>query len=91
MYKKKNGALETHFEKIIDVKRLAKSTQFYTIFHILKHGKPIVDFMNFKSLYQRVGLHNVPQKYWSKTSAWEMEKYLSMFEIENLKDKVKKS
>ena len=32
----KDGILETHFEKISDVKRSAKFTQLCTIFYILK-------------------------------------------------------
>ena len=83
LYKKKGEALETYFEKISDAKRSAKFTQFYTIFHILKQGRPTVDFMNFKTLYQRVKLQNVLQKHWSESSAWKMEKYLSIVEIEN--------
>ena len=42
--------------------------------------------MNFKTLYQRVGLENVLQKHWSKLNSWEMAKCLSMVEIKNLKD-----
>lgn len=69
----------------------AKLIQFSTLFHILKKGRPISDFLNFKVLYQYNGMPNVPQSHWSESSGWEIEKFLSMIEKEDLKENVKKA
>lgn len=64
---------------------LAKTMQFLTIFKILKNGRPILDYLNYKSYLQFRGVHHFPCSHWLQSSAWEIVKYLAMVEKEDLK------
>ncbi len=38
------------------------------IFHLLKHGKPMIDFEHMKGLFDFVNVHHTPRKYWTNSS-----------------------
>jgi hypothetical protein len=46
--------------------------QFVTLFHLLKLGKPIIDFESMHGLLQFLKVENIPNKHWTNTSGWGM-------------------
>ncbi|KAH9323967.1 hypothetical protein KI387_043908 [Taxus chinensis] len=87
----KGGTITSHIGKMKETNLHAKFIQFSTLFQILKKGRAMSDFLDFKVLYQFNGMLNVPQSHWSESSGWEMAKCLSMIEKEDLKENVKKA
>jgi len=68
---------------------LSKSAKFSTIFNILKLGKAIYDFIDWRYLFSFVDVPNFPNKHWLENRAWQMEKCIAMDEIDDLKEIVK--
>jgi hypothetical protein len=42
-----------------------KYVQFVTLYHILAHDHPMIDFEGFKVLFQMLKVKNVGRKHWS--------------------------
>jgi len=38
------------------------------IFHLLKHGKFMIDFEHMKDLFDFLKVHHTPRKYWTNSS-----------------------
>jgi hypothetical protein len=51
-----------------------KIFQFVAMWHILQQGRPIIDFVAFKFLFQFLNIENYPHKYWFNSTRWNMAK-----------------
>jgi hypothetical protein len=41
-------------------------------FHMLKHGRPMIEFEHMKGLFDSLKIHHIPKKHWANLSSWEM-------------------
>ena len=62
--------------------------QFSTLFQVLSHGRPMCDYEHEQYLLRHLKVKNVPQKHWSETSGWEMNKHLYASVLAALKEVV---
>lgn len=69
----------------------SNTIQFSIIFNILKLYKPIFGFINLRDLFSCIHVPNIPNNHWLEGNTWEMEKYLAMVVIENLREIIKHS
>jgi hypothetical protein len=44
------------------------------IFHLLKNGRPIIDFESLNELFEFLKFANAPKKHWTDLSGWGMAK-----------------
>jgi hypothetical protein len=42
------------------------------IFHLLKHGKPMIDFEHMKGLFDFLKVHHMPRKHSTYSTSWGM-------------------
>jgi hypothetical protein len=47
---------------------LEKKIQFVENFHLLKNGKPMIDFESLKELFKFWKFFNAPKKHWKNSS-----------------------
>lgn len=55
------------------------------IFTILKKGKPMINFIDYKILFKLANVQNLPSAHWSDRNYWEMSKCLAIVEIDDLR------
>jgi hypothetical protein len=46
--------------------------QFVPLWHLLKHGHSMIDFEEFKQLFQILKVENYPRKQWNDSTGWTM-------------------
>ncbi len=49
-----------------------KIVQFVAIFHLLKHGRPMINFEHMKGLYDFLKIHHMPRKHLTYSTSWGM-------------------
>jgi hypothetical protein len=54
--------------KLVVNGRKIKKKKTITIFHLLKHGKPIRDFEHMRGLFDFLKGHHTPKKYWTNSN-----------------------
>jgi hypothetical protein len=71
----------------LDLRQVAedkkKLVQFTSIFSLLSKGKPMIDYEDFKPLFEFLKLRSIPKKHWTNGVGWEMS--------EHIKNEVKKA
>jgi len=45
-----------------------KNVQFVATFHMLKHGRPMINFEHMKGLFDFLIVHHTPKKHWTYSS-----------------------
>jgi hypothetical protein len=53
-----------------------KIFQFAAMWHLLQQGRPMIDFVAFKFLFQLLNIENYPHKYWFNSTKWSMAKVM---------------
>jgi hypothetical protein len=62
-----------------------KGVQFSTLFQILSHGHPMVDYCESQHLLRYLNVKNVPKKHWCETSGWEMSEHIEVVVLDALR------
>ena len=65
-----------------------KEVQFATLFEILSHGRPMVDYKRFEALFKHLRVKNMPTRYWSETTSWKMSEHLYLSMLSRLRSVV---
>lgn len=58
------GTITAQFEKWLNTILVSKILQFFVIFTILKKGKPMIDFIDYKILFMLTNVQNLPSAHW---------------------------
>jgi hypothetical protein len=62
-----------------------KRVKFSTLFQILSHGHPMVDYCESQHLLRYLNVKNVPKKHWCETSGWEMSEHIEVVVLDALR------
>jgi hypothetical protein len=62
-----------------------KYIQVVAIFHLLKNGKPMIDFENLKELFEFLKNFNAPKKHWTSSSEWGMARAMHNVVLKQMK------
>jgi hypothetical protein len=65
-------AFNFKFQKHNKVEKKNKNVRFVTIFHLLKLGRPIINFESMHGFLQFLKVENTPDKHWMDTNGWGM-------------------
>jgi hypothetical protein len=68
-----------------------KLVQFSTLFHVLKRGRPMVEFEQLRELLQHLQTWHMPHKHWSDVNGWEMAHHLHLQVLRALKEHVQQA
>jgi hypothetical protein len=56
--------------------RARKINQFGTMFHILQHGRPMLEYESMRQLFTFLKMPHLSKKHWSDNFGWLIAKYL---------------
>lgn len=77
--KKNKNKIITKFLSILDwlqidvpSKYKLKNLQFISIYHLLNHGRPMIDYEHMKGLFQMLKVKFVSKKHWFDMLSWAM-------------------
>ena len=62
-----------------------KGVQFATLFEILSHGHPMVDYERSEVLLKHIRVKNMPARHWSENIGWKMSKHLHLLVLSCLR------
>jgi hypothetical protein len=67
------------------VKFFLKYIQFVAIFHLLKNGRPMIDFKSLKELFEFLKFVDAPKKHWIDSSEWGMARAMHNVVLKQMK------
>jgi len=53
-----------------------KIAQFATVFHMLQHGRPMLEYESMRELFTFLKMPHLSKKHWGDNSGWLMAEYL---------------
>ena len=53
-----------------------KIAQFATVFHMLQHGRPMLEYESMRELFTFLKMPHMSKKHWGDNSGWLMAEYL---------------
>jgi hypothetical protein len=66
-----------------------KLVQFVTLFHTLKHGKPLLEYEAHENLFDFLNLEENPKMHWTYNSGWAMVQHMHGIILEATKSIVR--
>lgn len=84
------GSLHSLFKEKISTKLQSKILQMSTIFHILKLGRPMKDYIHYKDLLNLFWIPKFPSSHWFINSGWEFVKHMDKVVRQYLREIIKK-
>jgi hypothetical protein len=66
----------TQVQKGFKGDRARKINQFGTMFHILQHGRPMLEYESMRQLFTFLKMPHLSKKHWSDNFGWLIAKYL---------------
>jgi hypothetical protein len=68
-----------------------KLVQFVTLFHTLKHGRPMLEYEAHKDLFDFLNFEENPKMHWTNSSAWITTQHIHGIILEATKFIIKKT
>jgi hypothetical protein len=65
-----------------------KGVQLASLFQILSHGRPMVDYERCHALFEHLRVKNMPKKHWSESMGWDISEHMHMSVLKALKSAV---
>ncbi|KAG0573500.1 hypothetical protein KC19_VG183500 [Ceratodon purpureus] len=59
-----------------NVEFVKKKVQLATLFHILSHGRPLLEYESMAGLFSYLEIPHFPRKHWSDNSGWTLFEYM---------------